>query len=108
MKAFVEISPTGFHYVSICEAVTLEGIPNMVKNVLGGIGAENVVPVAVENSTSVDTRWWNFTYKNVDFRIVYDEWPHDLSIEPKTEQGTSLLQELVVIIAAIRTDPDFS
>ena len=98
MKATIETSPTGFRYIAILEPVDWDSAPNKAREILDFIGARDVAPVADSDSVSVDTKWWNFTFKEKIFRIVYDEWPNGLSIEPRDAESASLLPDMEQLI----------
>ncbi|MEQ6349305.1 hypothetical protein [Ralstonia pseudosolanacearum] len=100
MRTRIETSPTGFCYISILEPVDWEGVPDKVREILSLIGAQDIVTVANEDAISVDTKWWEFKFKGSSFRIVYEEWPSGLSIEPKGAESASLLSEIEKLILA--------
>ncbi len=99
MKAKIETSPTRFRYITVLVPIDWQSASSKIHEILALLNAKNVLPIANEDVVSVDTKWWDFTFKNGDFRIVYDEWPHGLSIEPRNNASASLLPELVRLIS---------
>ncbi|WP_432735209.1 DUF3630 family protein [Ralstonia solanacearum] len=100
MKATIETSPTGFRYIAILEPVDWDSAPKKAREILDLIGALDVATLANDDSVSVDTKWWNFTFKEKIFRIVYEEWPNGLSIEPRDAESASLLPDMERLILA--------
>ncbi|MHA6878494.1 hypothetical protein [Ralstonia pseudosolanacearum] len=100
MKARIETSPTGFRYIAVAMSMDWAQVPDRMREILGVIGAEDVVAIARDDAVSVDVRWSDFTFKNEDFRIVYEEWPCGLSIEPKNASGASLLPDIEELMLA--------
>ncbi|MGA4111076.1 hypothetical protein ACI2T3_08585 [Ralstonia nicotianae] len=100
MRAKIETSPTGFRYISVLEHVEWAHVPDRIQEILSSIGAKDIVAIAGDDATSVDTRWWNFTFKNGSFRIVYEDWPNGISIEPTNMQSASLLPEIEQLVLA--------
>lgn len=100
MKVTIETSPTGFRYIAILEPVDWDSASSKVREILNQIGARDVATVANDEAVSVDTKWWNFTFKSKNFRIVYEEWPNGLSIEPMDTESSSLLVDIEQLISA--------
>lgn len=100
MKVTIETSPTGFRYIAIQGPVDWGNSSDKVREILDLIDARDVVTVANDEAVSVDTRWWNFTFKSKKFRIVYEEWPNGLSIEPMDAESSPLLVEIEQLISA--------
>ncbi|MEF9387385.1 hypothetical protein V4890_17435 [Ralstonia solanacearum species complex bacterium KE056] len=100
MKARIETSPTGFRYIAVAMSMDWAQVPDRIREIRGVIGAEDVVAIARDDALSVDMRWWDFTFKNEGFRIVYEEWPCGLSIEPKSASGASLLPDIEKLMLA--------
>jgi hypothetical protein len=99
MKFELETSSTGFRYISVMVSVDWRNASDEAQRILVLLGAEGVAPVADGDAVSVDTRWWNFTVGNGRFRIVYDEWPSGLAIEPGDDRSASLLSDLVRVLS---------
>lgn len=100
MKATVATSPTGFRYIAILEPVDWNSASSKAREILDLIGARHAAAVANNDLVSVDTKWWNFNFKEKIFRIVYDEWPNGLSIEPRDAESASLLPDIEQLILA--------
>lgn len=100
MKASIETSPTGFRYIAVAMSIDWRQAPERIREILGVIGAEDIVAIAGDDAVSVDVRWWDFTFKNEAFRIVYEAWPDGLSIEPKNASGVSLLPDIEKLMLA--------
>ncbi|BEU74098.1 hypothetical protein MAFF211271_36530 (plasmid) [Ralstonia syzygii subsp. indonesiensis] len=83
MRAKIEISPAEFPYIAILEPGDWERAADKACEILNIIGARGVVEISGDDATSVDTRWWGFSFKGGSFRIVCEEWPNGLSIEPR-------------------------
>jgi len=99
MKVELETSPTGFRYISVMMPVDWRNASDEARKIFALLGAESIMPVADEDAVSVDTKWWNFTVGSGCFRIVYDEWPSGLSIEPRDDRSASLLPDLMRILS---------
>lgn len=95
MKVKLETSPTGFRYITAMVPVDWRNASDEVQKILALLGADSIVSVADEDAVSADTKWWNFAVGSGCFRIVYDEWPSGLSIEPRDERSASLLPDLM-------------
>lgn len=100
MKASIETSPTGFRYIAVAVSIDWMQAPERMREILGVIGAADIVAIAGDDAVSVEVRWWGFTFKNEAFRIVYGEWPGNLSIEPKNASGVSLLPDIEKLMLA--------
>ncbi|MCQ4681076.1 hypothetical protein SNK19_08945 [Ralstonia pseudosolanacearum] len=98
MRTRIETSPTGFRYIAILEPVDWGSALDKVREILSLIDAQDIVAVANEDAISVDTKWWEFKFKGRGFRVIYEEWPSGLSIEPKCEESASLLSEIEKLI----------
>ncbi|WP_036663546.1 hypothetical protein [Pandoraea sp. SD6-2] len=94
MENSLETSPTGFRYIAILGPVDWESAPSIVEKILSLIGAVEVTRIANDDGISVDTKWWNFTFNGKRFRIVHEEWPQGLSIEPIETVDLPILFEI--------------
>ncbi|MDC6176241.1 hypothetical protein [Ralstonia solanacearum] len=100
MKASIETSPTGFRDIAVAMSIDWMQAPERMREILGVIGAADIVAITGDDAVSVEVRWWDFTFKNEAFRIVYEEWPGNLSIEPKNASGVSLLPDIEKLMLA--------
>lgn len=82
MEISLETSPTGFRYIAVLRPVDWDSAPSIVEEIIRLLGAFEVTTISNVDAISVDTKWWNFTFNGKRFRIVYEEWPKGLSIEP--------------------------
>ncbi|WP_331694678.1 DUF3630 family protein [Pandoraea sputorum] len=94
MKTTLETSPTGFRYISVQERVDWGGAPSIVEDILSRLGASDVMTVANDDAVSVDTKWWNFTFDGKQFRVIYEEYPRSLSIEPMEKLDSAILADI--------------
>ncbi|WP_338862702.1 hypothetical protein IHE31_06220 [Mycetohabitans rhizoxinica] len=101
MKAKIEVSPTGYKYIAVSETVDWQSSTVLIHKIMIQIGATDIFPIANDEAVSVDTKWWEFTYKFGKFRIVYEDWPQGLSIEPRNRVSNALLQEIILLIKNI-------
>ncbi|AJC20518.1 hypothetical protein [Pandoraea pulmonicola] len=94
MEISLETSPTGFRYIAVLRPVDWERAPRIVAEILSLLDASEVTTIANDDAISVDTKWWNFTFNGKRFRIVYEEWPKGLSIEPIETVDLQILLEI--------------
>ncbi len=53
----------------------------------------------------VDMRIWDILYENVQFRLVYEDYPNNTSLESSSDAGDSILQRLFEKLQLISKSP---
>ena len=80
---------TGDLYIELTEQGTWESFPKFAEALVQQIGA-----TITERIDGPDARLWKITYASNALRLVYDDFPNGVSIEPSCSGQDTVIQEL--------------
>lgn len=93
MKASVEKTDTGNNYLMLdASNVTWHSFPAAAEIILSSLHATDITNFSEQKI--VDMHWYEFSWNNNKFRLIYEDWPHSISIEPidKNNSTPNLLE----------------
>jgi hypothetical protein len=86
-KLFKQAS--GDLYIELTEAGTWESFPKFAEALTQQIGA-----IITERIDGPDVRLWKIAYAGNALRLVYDDYPNGVSIEPSTSGQDAVIRDL--------------
>jgi len=94
MKTLIRQYPTGKSYIALFPASDWHSFPDFAHKLLGEINATDVVDIS--GPDVIDAHWYEFFWEKKQYRLIYEDWPHEISIESENSAT-----DLVGLCAAI-------
>lgn len=79
MKSFIHHYPTGVEYLELVGKANWHSFPDLAGRLLRGVGAYDVE--SITRGGVVDAHWYEFSWQGGRYRLVFEEWPPQCSIE---------------------------
>jgi hypothetical protein len=77
-------TPTGIPYVEILTECTWHNFPEFASAILNMINATDIQNMT--NGDVVDCHWYQFTWKEKKFRLIFEEWPRQCVVELMSDE----------------------
>jgi len=99
MRASIQKYPSGNAYIEIEPANNWHAFPDFAEKLLHLIGAIDIRNIS--RLESVDSHWYEFVWEGYEYRLIYEDWPHQISLESITNEKSlgDLLEKIAEVLS---------
>ena len=94
MKSSIRHYPTGVEYLELVCTTDWHSFPDLARRLLQEVGAQDVE--SITRGEVVDAHWYEFSWQGERYRLIFEEWPLQCSIEMLTNVAS--LEPLLIAI----------